>query len=508
MTYQSTVGEIEEIRESIRTIVDSRDIIADVIYTMVENVDPTLAWYATMLRQCRIEYDESLDAPAAVYYSQQRGRFIILFNRYLCAALPYLQISALLKHEFGHIFMMHFEREETDDYGLNVKSTYEKRLLDMAMDYTINGDRYNPLIAHIPGSFMTFVDGKTPQISGVFWSDINEIFNLDYEVTGKETYADFYRLLYQNPKEKINSNTCSTCVPSEFASRLKKVASNGAKRNKNGSIHCEENGSKLNSAVDILIGNTPIGNNHDRIKEREEMDKIPTTDRDKLFRDKYEEFKRIAHEATQNRGFEPSNISGHLIEIDKRLKSVNWKKILRKALAKSLRSLHLESSYQRQNRILPDDPNIPGVKRKKQPIVGVIIDVSGSVSDVLIAQAMNDIVRLSKRMGASIEAVQVDIEIKKIDKIKKTTASIQRQGRGGTIMEPGFEYFMKRPLFLRPSVIVCVSDGYIESQFSKLKLPKTIETVFVIPEGNELAFECASLSGRCTIVPIKLDKNG
>ena len=238
---------------------------------------------------------------------------------------------------------------------------------------------------------------------------------------------------------------------------------------------------------------------------KEQETTAPFWDNEAFFKNKYEELKRIFYEATEaSRGFMPSFIMQHMIHIENRLATVNWKKILRHALAKPLRSKHRELSFNRQNRILPDDPNVPGTKPAKKPKIGIVLDVSGSISDTFLSQALAEVTRLAKTMKSEIETVQIDTEVKQCDKIKHTTRSINRSGCGGTIMEDGFAYYLNYPLSLRPSIIVCLTDGLIEESFKTIKMPKTIDTIFIIPEDNKLLFNCSSLKGRCTCVKMKL----
>lgn len=494
------------LRELIMDIASSRDIMNDVIYVMLENNDPEMAWYANVLRQCVISYDESLEVFGAVYFSGQRGKFVIVFNRLLCSILPNSQIVALLKHELGHIILMHFERSTEAHSTVSPSTKYEFFLQNIAMDYTINGDRYKPLIKNLRGSCHTFDEnGTMPSLSAVFWSDLKEFYQIDVDVSGKETYVDFYNILIKHfmEHERLKQNEFS-CGTDAIQKTCKYMSSQQKKRScgKLGAFFTEED---VQGALQIIENNQDVMANHDYIIGKEEETTVHFLDNEGFFKNKYEELKRIFHEATEvSRGFMPSSIIQHMIHIENRLATVNWKKILRHALAKPLRSKHRKLSFNRQNKILPDDPNVPGAKPAKKPKIGIVLDVSGSISNQFLSQALAEITRLAKTMKSEIETVQVDTEVKQCDKIKHTTHSINRSGCGGTRMEDGFAYFLNYPFPLQPSVIVCLTDGYIEQSFEDIKMPKIIDTIFIIPEKNELEFDCLSLRGRCTCVQMKL----
>lgn len=493
------------LRELVIDIAHSREIMNDVIYVMLENNDPEMAWYANVLRQCVIAYDESLETFGAVYFSEQRGKFIIVFNRLLCAILPNAQIVALLKHELGHIILMHFERSKEERNPVSSMTKFELLLQNIAMDYTINGDRYKPLIKNLRGSCHTFDEnGTMPSLSGLFWSDFKEFYQIDADVSGKETYVDFYNILIKHFKEheRLKKTECRCSIVA-----MKKTCEHIALHQNKRSCNASEASfiqEEIEQALQIIENSQNLILNHDYIMEKEQETTAPFWDNEAFFKNKYEELKRIFHEATEaSRGFIPSFIMQHMIQIENRLATVNWKKILRHALAKPLRSKHRELSFNRQNRILPDDPNVPGTKPAKKPKIGIVLDVSGSISDTFLSQALAEVTRLAKTMKSEIETVQIDTEVKQCDKIKHTTRSINRSGRGGTIIEDGFAYFLNYPLSLRPSIIVCLTDGLIEESFKTIKMPKTIDTIFIIPEKNKLLFNCSSLKGRCTCVRMK-----
>lgn len=507
MNCLSFSHKLDNLDRRIKTIADNRDVIADIMYAMVEDSNSTLIWYAALLRNCCIEYNQHIDFPMAVYFNQVKNKFIIIVNKYLTSILSNQEMIALLKHEFGHVFQMHFEREWNDDYGLHVQSLFERKMLNIAMDFTINGSRKKPFIKNIPGSKSTYINGKVPPLSGIFCSDLRDMYHYEVDISGKETYDKFYTILmdiYQTEKSiKIDNNEfLQRLSRNEIEDLLEQKAKRYCQDTSYLDLITKEEITLIKKAKEIILGIAKDGFNHGTISSLEDTNAFLQSTKDDYLNDKLIELRRLITEATRSHGSMPSELINIVIEIDKKIKGINWTVILRRAIKSSLNRCHAMFSYQRQNKILPDDPSVPGVKKIKKTEIGVVVDVSGSIGQNQLSEFINEISLLAQKLRSSINIVQVDTEIKKIEKINSKQKYIERCGNGGSNMEEGFIHFLNLPFHKRPNIIICFTDGNIEERFKKITFSRNIDVIFVLPQNNTLTFD-RSIFERSTVIFMK-----
>lgn len=100
---------------------------------------------------------------------------------------------------------------------------------------------------------------------------------------------------------------------------------------------------------------------------------------------------------------------------------------------------------------------LKGKKKRRVPLIGLVMDTSGSVSDAAIAAFYREIDSIRKILKTDIELIQCDAEIsdhKVISYKEKLTWSVA--GRGGTEFIPALEYFDKTKRV--PDVVVFFTD--------------------------------------------------
>ena len=100
---------------------------------------------------------------------------------------------------------------------------------------------------------------------------------------------------------------------------------------------------------------------------------------------------------------------------------------------------------------------LKGKKKRRVPLIGLVQDTSGSVSDAAIRAFYREIDSIRKVTKTDIELVQCDAEISDtriISYKEKLTWSVN--GRGGTEFKPALEYFDKTKR--RPDVVVFFTD--------------------------------------------------
>ncbi len=135
-----------------------------------------------------------------------------------------------------------------------------------------------------------------------------------------------------------------------------------------------------------------------------------------------------------------SNILGTLNKGAK----LNWKQQLRNIIA-SARSIKRKPTRMRANRRFELD--MPGYKKKRELIVGVCTDSSGSVSDEAYMAFMTEIHTIAKQTTVTY-LVHADCEVKKVEVIKggkpKPGVLSERRGYGGTAYQPAIDECVKR----------------------------------------------------------------
>ncbi len=141
----------------------------------------------------------------------------------------------------------------------------------------------------------------------------------------------------------------------------------------------------------------------------------------------------------QSRGIASSELQGVLSQLN-RGSQVSWQQMLRNFVARSSSS---SIAYTRKKPDRRRDLDVPGKKRKRELVIGVCTDSSGSVPDKDYEAYLNEIGHLSKHVK-SVFHVQADAEVKTTKKLKKgQKPDSKRDGYGGTAYGPAIEACMK-----------------------------------------------------------------
>ena len=106
-----------------------------------------------------------------------------------------------------------------------------------------------------------------------------------------------------------------------------------------------------------------------------------------------------------------------------------------------------------------------GSKRDFATRLLVAIDVSGSVVDEQVAQALSIINRFFKYGVENVDVIQFDYDLQgDVLPMKKAQKTLKIQGRGGTNFQPPIDYFLEN----RYDGLIMITDGYS----TKPELPK------------------------------------
>ena len=118
------------------------------------------------------------------------------------------------------------------------------------------------------------------------------------------------------------------------------------------------------------------------------------------------------------------------------------------------------SSKRRLTRMIPSRRygfQYMGSKREFATRLLVAIDVSGSVDDQQVAQALSIINRFFKYGVENVDVIRFDVEVHGEPlSMKKAQKSIQIEGRGGTDFQEAIDYFLNN----RYDGLIMITDGY------------------------------------------------
>jgi predicted metal-dependent peptidase len=375
------------------------------------------------------------------------------------------QIIAILKHSAGHIINHHFARGNYDD-------SINKEVIETAKDIVINGCREIPYIKDLPrtGNY------KDSPIAALFYQSLFQKYGIESYELGRE--FEYYVELIQESLKEGSFKEAQDNVESS-ASDLE-----------NSSDDEIESKSLSDKTIEALNNGTCKMDNHEYGQQLqvgvELNDNVLNSFMDSTLNE-------MIHDSTDfARGFTPGEATGVLSTIKKRNSHKDWKKILNKKVRNSLNNSmrYREANKSRQHPIFQDDLDIYGYSPGKKPKLAVVLDVSGSVDDELLSSLMSEVQSIQRRYSIkSLTLVQVDAEIKDIQKFGTKDKFIKRQGSGGTIMEPGFKALLEQSSREMPDLIICATDGDIEKSFKHVKIPNKVQVIWLIEEKGRLLFD-------------------
>jgi predicted metal-dependent peptidase len=112
------------------------------------------------------------------------------------------------------------------------------------------------------------------------------------------------------------------------------------------------------------------------------------------------------------------------------------------------------------------------------PVVACALDVSGSMSSDLLAEALSEIQGVLRAVGAQVTLVICDAEVHGIKPIKTIQEAMKMMvGGGGTVLEPAIKAMAD--LKPKPSVAIILTDGYCDDPSSY-----GLDLIWTIVGGN------------------------
>lgn len=483
-----------------------KTVFKEMIISMIASNTNELLWYANFLSRCEYEFHFDESFVSSVYFNGKN--FVIVVNPVILGVIHKDQIIAILKHSAGHIINHHFARGKYDN-------SINKEAIETAKDIVINGCIKVPYIKDLPrtGSY------KDSPIAALFYQSLFQKYQIETYEVGRE-FEYYVELIQEALKEGSceevqdnnkssnndldNSSDDEIDIPSDTSKdkdENSKPLSNGEEdgvqdtdEESGSSEKIDETNTQSKSlshkTLEALKNGECKMDNHAYGQQLQEA--VELND-DVLNAFMHSTLNEMIHDSTDfARGFTPGVATGALSNIKKRNSHKDWRKILNKKMRNSFNNSirYREPNKSRQHPIFQDDLDLYGYSYTKQPKLAVVLDVSGSVNDKLLASLMSEVQAIQRRYSIkSVTLVQVDAEIKSIEKFGFRDTFIKRQGSGGTIMEPGFKALLEQSRRDIPDMIICATDGDIEKSFKHVKIPNKVQVIWLIEEKGRLLFD-------------------
>lgn len=176
----------------------------------------------------------------------------------------------------------------------------------------------------------------------------------------------------------------------------------------------------------------------------------------------------------ESRGLMPGYFMSRVEEINKP-PVLSWQAILKKYVGTI--TANKRKTRMRLNRRQPERFDLSGSVDDKVLKIVVAIDTSGSMSDSMIGQVMNEIFAILAKRKHDITVIECDAEVRRVYNAK-TPADIRKKvaGRGGTWFSPVIDYVNKDKYF-RDALLIYFTDGYGEREIPK---PRTYRNIWVV----------------------------
>ena len=146
-----------------------------------------------------------------------------------------------------------------------------------------------------------------------------------------------------------------------------------------------------------------------------------------------------------------------LLALYSKKKEIDWKKVLRNIVGNKKTSTR--TTIQKRNRRLQDRIDLKGKTKDRRFNVLTVVDVSGSVLDEELQNAVGEILHICKLTNSDLDLIQVDSEARAPEKIKSNKKTFNRTGNGGTDLRHAID--KAKEYHLNYDCIVVCTDGYI-----------------------------------------------
>ena len=159
---------------------------------------------------------------------------------------------------------------------------------------------------------------------------------------------------------------------------------------------------------------------------------------------------------------------------------LSWQSLLKKYIGSILAGS--KKTRMKLNRRQPERFDLSGSKEDKVLKIVIAIDVSGSLTDNMVATILNEIYGIISTRHHDVTVIECDCQIRKVYKVRKPS-DVQHKivGRGGTFFTPVINY-VNNDKYYRDALLIYFTDGYGESSIPK---PMTYRNIWVILDGKK-----------------------
>ena len=385
------------------------------------------------------------------------GEFPPVFeaNPLLLCKFSLKEILYVICHEIDHVVLNHPAEMLKSNPEKDEQTFFE---FNMAADAAVN-DRIDFEITSEKRKFLTPPQGRVTS------DTLKERYSLPY-ITPMESYAYYFNLIHgKEPKQGGNSseNGQNSIMQKK---KEKDGTSQSTKGQENADTSEQKNAAASGQEGVVTAVNCEKISDHNWEAEGD-GEAVATAIRELVN-------SAVDMMSEESRGLMPAFFMSQVKKINTP-PVISWQTVLKKYVGTI--AANKRSTRTRLNRRQPNRFDLAGRMDDKVLKIVVALDTSGSVSDRMIAQILNEIFAILAKRKHEITIIECDACIQRVYRAK-TPADIQTKvaGRGGTWFTPVIE-FVNEDRYFRDALLIYFTDGYGESKIPK---PKTYRNIWVV----------------------------
>ena len=353
-----------------------------------------------------------------------------------------LELQYHILHECTHLIYRHAYRFAVSDDVVDVSSLKKKvpetddpktpvKSADVAADLVVNKD-----VADILGSDSVDI------CKGLMFKDLKE---LGYSNSSRYYDEDAFKGTSEELEQNVLDTYTHVKKPKGQAQQLQGMGGGGGGQD-DGDGDGDGDGPSMGGQSSSNVKGKRVNNHHNVDVDNPLQRQLGQHFVEDMIRN-------AVKQAGKGQGHMPAGIEEELEAICNPPKK-DWKALLMNYVQASIPAQSTKT-WATLNRRFPY--LLKGKKKRRVPLVGLVMDTSGSVSDAALRAFYREIDSIRKITQTDIELVQCDAEISDTTVISyKEKFPWNVSGRGGTEYKPALEYFDKNKR--KPDVVVFFTD--------------------------------------------------
>lgn len=174
---------------------------------------------------------------------------------------------------------------------------------------------------------------------------------------------------------------------------------------------------------------------------------------------------KAAEKTLKSRGNLPSNYA-KMIEGLTVKREVDWKRLLRRITGN--KKANIKKTIIRRDRRMPNAFWVKGRIKNRVFNLGVVSDVSGSMSDKALKEVWGSILDICDLYKTPVQMVQVDTVAYPPEQFNRNTKKLERKANGGTVLAPAIDMFKENNVPF-DALVVCTDGGICYSDIEAYK---------------------------------------